>query len=71
MSDLPPVPSPTVAGASKWWDKINWTQGIGFICSILAILTGNKFSVSPEIQLAIVAAIQGVQALLTVILNRG
>jgi hypothetical protein len=72
MSDPPPVPPPTTAVVnvtSGWWSKINWTQAVGFICTMLAIVVGHGFEVSADGQLAIVAAIQAVQAVVTVILK--
>ncbi len=55
--------------SSPWWSKINWTQVVGFACSLLAIIVGHEFSVSAEVQLAIVAVLQAGTALLTVILK--
>ncbi len=78
MSDLPPAPpvvpvwpppSVIVDVNSAWWSKINWTQVVGFGCTVLAIVTGSRLSVPPDVQLAIVAAIQGIQALITIILK--
>lgn len=70
--EMPPVPPPTsvvVKVSSAWWSKINWTSVIGVVCTLLAIATSNKFAISSEMQLTIVAAIQAVQALVTVILK--
>ena len=72
MSELPPIPPPStvvVDVSSGWWSKINWTQVIGFLCTVLALVLGHGFEVSANVQLVIVAAIQAVQAAATVILK--
>jgi hypothetical protein len=45
---------------SAWWSKINWTQFVGWVCSILSVWTAGKFDVSPEMQVYIVMGIQGI-----------
>ncbi len=49
---------------SPWYSKINWTQAVGLVASIAAVYSIN---VSPEMQAAIVIAIQAAQSLLTVV----
>ena len=44
--------------------KINWTQIIAFAASLLAVFGLN---LSPELQAAIVLAVQGVAGLLTIV----
>lgn len=50
---------------SAWASKINWTQAVGIIATVLAVVSGNKYSMPAETQLAVVAAIQGAQAVAT------
>ena len=52
---------------SGWLSKINWTQVIALVASVLVVVTGGKFNITPEMQLAIVALIQAVQTVLTVV----
>lgn len=54
---------------SAWASKINWTQAIGIAASVLAVVSGNRYSLPPETQLQIVAAIQAVQAVATWIMR--
>ena len=44
--------------------KINWTQIVAFAASLLTIF---GLDLSPELQVAIVAAIQGIAGLLTIV----
>lgn len=46
--------------------KINWTQVVSLIASVLAVW---GMDLAPETQVAIVAAIQAAQSLLTIILR--
>lgn len=55
-----------VAVKSAWWSKVNWTQAIAMIASIGVIFGLN---LSPEEQAKIVATIQGVSGLATIILR--
>jgi len=50
---------------SAWMSKINWTQAVGIAATVLAILSGNKYEIPVETQLAIVTGIQGIQAAVT------
>lgn len=52
----------TVDVKSAWLSKINWTQAIGVLASVLTVF---GFNLPPETQIAIVGAIQGVVALVT------
>ena len=47
---------------SAWASKINWTQVVGIVASIVTMVSGNKYQIPLETQLAIVSAIQGIQA---------
>lgn len=54
---------------SAWLSKINWTQAIGIAASVIAVVSGNKYQIPAETQLAIVAGIQGVQAVASWVLK--
>lgn len=54
---------------SAWLSKINWTQAVGILASVITVVSGNKYSVPPETQLAIVATIQGVQGVASWVLK--
>lgn len=55
-----------VAVKSAWWSKVNWTQAIAMLASVGVIFGLN---LSPEEQAKIVATIQGVSGLATIILR--
>ena len=55
-----------VAIKSAWWSKVNWTQIIAMAAS-LAVVFG--LNISPEDQAKIVATVQGVSALATIVLR--
>lgn len=55
----------TVEVKSAWWSKINWTQFVAFASSMLTVFLGSTYAIPPEIQVQIIAAIQGAQALAT------
>lgn len=42
---------------SAWNSKINWTNAVAIIATLLAIATGNKLDLTPEMQTGIVTAI--------------
>jgi len=46
---------------SAWLSKINWTQAIGILASVITVVSGNKYEIPVSTQLDIVAAIQGIQ----------
>jgi len=54
---------------SAWLSKINWTQAVGIGASIITVVSGNKYSVPVETQLAIVATIQGAQGVVSWVLK--
>ncbi len=54
---------------SAWASKINWTQAIGILASILAVVSSHKYEIPVETQLSLVAGIQGVQAVVTWIIK--
>lgn len=60
----------SVAVQSDWWSRINWTQVVGLICSLLTIWTAGKFEVTEEWQAALVLIIQGIAALMTIYFRR-
>jgi hypothetical protein len=47
---------------SAWLSKINWTQAVALLASLLAL---KGFDLDADTQLAIVAAIQGAQSAVT------
>ncbi len=47
---------------SAWLSKINWTQAVALLASLLAI---KGFNLDAETQVAIVAGIQGIQSAVT------
>lgn len=51
---------------SAWTSKINWTQAIAVLASIATVF---GLDVDPETQVAIVAGITGVQAVITWVLR--
>jgi hypothetical protein len=54
---------------SAWLSKTNWTQAVGIMASVIAIVSGNTYSIPVETQLAIVATIQGVQGVVSWVLK--
>jgi hypothetical protein len=54
--------SVTVDVKSAWLSKINWTQAIGVVASVAAVF---GFDMPPAMQLQVVAAIQGIVAVVT------
>jgi hypothetical protein len=51
---------------SAWFSKINWTQAIGLLASVLVVF---GIDLTVEVQLALVGAIQGAVAVLTWVLK--
>jgi len=47
---------------SAWLSKINWTQAVALLASVLAI---KGFTLDTDTQLALVGTIQGAQAVVT------
>lgn len=71
MSTVNPVTT-TVAQVdvqSAWASKINWTQAVGIFASVVAVISGNKYQIPIETQLAVVAAIQGIQSVATFVMK--
>lgn len=54
---------------SAWTSKINWTQAIGIAASVIAVVSGNKYQIPVETQLALVSGIQGLQAVASWVLK--
>lgn len=54
---------------SAWFSKINWTQAIGIGATTIALLTANKIQIPVDTQVAMVAVIQGIQAIVTWIIK--
>lgn len=67
MTDI--VPVATVEVKSAWYAKINWTQAIGMVATGVALASGNKYQVPADVQVALVAAIQGAVAVTTWVLR--
>jgi hypothetical protein len=55
---------------SDWWSKINWTQVVGIVASILAVVTGGSMDLSAETQVKIVMTIQSIAGVVTIWLRR-
>lgn len=55
----------TVDVKSAWLSKINWTQAIGIIASVLVVVTGGKVNLDLATQAQLVLAIQSVAGVLT------
>lgn len=55
----------TVPVKSAWTSKINWTQLVGLGASLLVLTTSGKINIPIDQQLAIVAAIQAAQSVVT------
>lgn len=47
---------------SAWASKINWTQAVSLVATILAVKGVN---LDPDTQIAVVMTIQGIQAIVT------
>lgn len=60
MSDVPT--QARVAVKSAWFSKINWTQAVSLVGTLLAL---KGFNLDAETQVAIVATIQGAQSVAT------
>jgi hypothetical protein len=66
---LPNTPTVTVDLKSTFLSKINWSQVLGAVASMLVLSSGGKLNISPEMQASIITAIQGVVALYTVVVK--
>ena len=55
---------------SDWWQKVNWAQVVGFVCSAIAVVSGNALEVDADTQLKIVLTVQGIAAMLTIWFRR-
>lgn len=51
---------------SAWFSKINWTQALALLASVLVVF---GIDLDPQTQIAIVAGIQGAQSALTWVLR--
>lgn len=63
MTDTPTTVA--VATESAWLSKINWTQAIGIVASVLVLTTGGKINIPPEQQVGIATAIQAATGVAT------
>lgn len=54
---------------SAWTGKVNWTQAVAIVSSILTLVFGPQAGLSPEQQAAIVTTITIIQGLVTWILK--
>lgn len=59
----------TVPVKSAFSSKVNWTQAVGGVAMFLTFLTGGKFNLSADDQLAIVTVIGLVQSGVTWVLR--
>jgi len=50
---------------SAWLSKINWTQAVAIVASLLVFMTGGKVDIPLETQVAIVTMIQALSGVVT------
>lgn len=50
---------------SAWLSKINWTQAVAIVASLLVFATGGKVNIPVETQVGIVTAIQAISGVVT------
>jgi len=55
----------SIATKSAWLSKINWTQAVGVVASVLVFASGGHYAIPDEQQAQLVLAIQAGQAFLT------
>jgi len=70
--DIKPQTLTTVAQVdvqSAWLSKNNWTQVVGIAASAITLISGNRYQIPLETQLAIVSAIQGTQGVISFVLK--
>ena len=54
---------------SAWTSKINWTQAVQILSTVMTLLLGPKFAIPTDTQLAIVAAINSIAGVATWIMR--
>ena len=54
---------------SGWFSKINWTQAIQVLATVLVITTGGKINITADQQLALVGGIVVLGNIITVVLK--
>jgi hypothetical protein len=64
---MPTIVSGPVLVETKpaWFSKINWTQGIGMLASLVTLFTAGKYNVPPEVTAGLIAGINGLQGIVT------
>ena len=67
MASAQQVPTATVAVTPAWSSKINWTQAVAILSSLLVLFFGPDHGLTAEQQAAIVTVITLVQGGLTVL----
>ncbi len=65
MSSEQPAVTALVPVTSAWSSKINWTQAVAILASLLTFFSGGDFGLSADQQAAIVVTIGVVQGLAT------
>lgn len=54
---------------SSWYSKINWVQAVSGAAMIATLVSGGKFNITPDQQVAIVTTIGVVNGLVTWVLR--
>lgn len=69
MSSPQPTATAVVPVTSAWTSKINWTQAVAILSSLLVLLFGPDRGLTPEQQAAIVTVITLLQGAATFVLK--
>ena len=59
-----------VAIESDFWSKINWTQVVGIVASLLTVASGGALDLTPATQVQIVLTIQAIAGIVTIWFRR-
>jgi len=54
---------------SAWMSRINWTQAVAIVASLLVFMTGGKVDIPVETQVGIVTGIQAISGVVTWVLK--
>ncbi len=69
MSSQRPTPAVVVPITPAWTSKINWTQAVAILSSIVTLVFGSNAGLSPDRQAAIVTVITIIQGVATWIMR--
>lgn len=67
MTDITPMVSVPITSA--WSSKINWTQGVAILSSVLVLFLGPNAGLTPDQQAAVVTVITLIQGIVTYIMK--